>query len=146
MWNSIDPSEIDLLPDELAVLQAIEGSSAILPNILTRTVNAARGSIIAGGNQLGPDGTIPDQIRQEVIDISRWAWIASFPEMGQLATEARQKLHDQARETLARIAAGAIRVEVPAVAVVTPAPGNAAALLRRGRHPRASTMDLTATT
>jgi hypothetical protein len=133
-WNPIDPSEIDLLPDELAALQTIEGSTAILPNILTRTVNAARGSIIAGGNQLGPEGTAPDQIRQEIIDITRWVWIASFPEISQPATGARQALHDQARKTLEKIATGAIRVEVPAQALVTPAPANASALLRRGRH------------
>ena len=133
MWSSITAAEIDLLPDELAALQAIEGSSAILPNILARTVNAARASIIAGGNQLGPQDTIPDQIRQEVIDITRWAWIASFPDIKPLASSARERLHDRALGMLMNIASGSIKVEVPSVAIMTPAPGNAAALLRPGR-------------
>jgi hypothetical protein len=133
MWNTITPDEIDLLPDELDALETIEGSRGALAGILMRTINAARGTILSAGNRLGPEGAAPDQIRQEIIDIARWVWLASFPSAKSLATPERQKLHDQARETLAKIASGAIRVEVPAEAIQAPAPGNAAALLRPGR-------------
>jgi len=133
MWNTISPDEIDLLPEELDALETIEGSRGVLAGILSRTIKAARGTIIAAGNRLGPEGTAPDQIRQEIIDIARWVWFASFPAMKSLATPERQRMHDQAHNTLAQIASGSIRVEVPLQAIQTPAPGNAAALLRPGR-------------
>ena len=134
MWNSISPDEIDFLPDELNALETIEGSRGALAGILMRTINAARGTIQAAGNRLGPEDTVPDQIRQEIINIARWVWLVSFPAAKTLATPERQKLHDQARETIANIASCKVRVEVPLQTVQTPSPNNAAALLRPGRR------------
>jgi hypothetical protein len=145
-WNSLTLDDVDMTPDEKAIMDNLSGNTSQLQNILSRTVAATRGSIIGGGNRLGPDGTIPDQLRQEVIDIIRWQWINAFPQLRSLASESRQKLHDDARATINSVAKGQIRVEVPPTSISAVAPGNAAQVLRPGRNPNAASFDLTAST
>lgn len=138
-WNTIQPSDVqaELLPAEVDQLNALEGATTLLDNILTKTINRVRGQIKAGGNQLDVAGTIPDQLESETIAIARWRWLISFPELEAIQTKARQKAHDDAEALLKEIASNKPerpRVELPAQVDTTAAPTNAVAIGRRGRH------------
>lgn len=115
-WSTIAATEVlqEFTPQEQAALNAIQGASTQLAAILARAVNAARGHIIAGGNATGPDGTIPDQVRSDVIAIARWQWLISFPQLKALQTDARKAANDEAQKTLKEINRKEIKVEIPA--------------------------------
>jgi hypothetical protein len=137
-WKIIQSSDVEaeLLPAELQQLNALEGATTLLDNILIKTINRVRGQIKAGGNQLDIAGTIPDQLESEVIAIARWRWLISFPELESIQTPARQKAHDDAEAVLKEISSNRPerpRVELPAQPDTTAAPTNAVAVGRPGR-------------
>jgi len=87
MWSSIASAEVlaQFTPAERAVLNNIQAinptATTTMDGILASAVATARGCIAAGGNPLDLAGTIPDQIRQDVISIARWRWLTSFPHL-----------------------------------------------------------------
>lgn len=100
--------------DEQSALQTLQGTSSALPAILTRVIAAARGAIRAGGNSVSQtSGTVPDQVRNEVISIARWKWLVSFPAMKPLQTDVRKAEAESAQARLDKIADGKPKVEVP---------------------------------
>lgn len=127
-WATITSEEVlsEFTPNEHTVIEAISGSTTALDSILERAVNSARGSMLAGGNRLAAEGTVPDQIRPEIIAIARWRWITSLPKSGMaLATEARKDAAREAMELLKDIARGDLKVELPATAITAATPDNA---------------------
>jgi hypothetical protein len=101
-------------------------------------VNAARGNIVAGGNQLGPAGTIPDQLRSEVIAIARWKWLNSFPQIKSMQTAARKDAAKEAQDLLNLVASNKAdrpRVEIPdgSTAIPTKSPVGAVGIVRPGQ-------------
>jgi len=139
-WNTIATAEVlnEFTQAEQATLANIQGGGSSLAGILTNVVNAARGSIVAGGNQLGPDHTIPDQLRSEVIALARWKWLNSFPQMKNLQTPARKDAATEAQDLLNLVASNKAdrpRVELPAggTAIATAAPVGAVGIVRPGR-------------
>lgn len=103
--------------DEQSGLEAIEAAGANatdkLSAITLRQVRSARGSIVAGGNPLGPEGYVPDQVIPDVIAIVRWKWLVSFPELKKQQTKDRKDAHDEAVKLFRDIAKGEIKVEIP---------------------------------
>ena len=92
----------------------IQGASNTLAGILDRTVRAARGAILAGGNTVSAtDGTIPDQVRADVVAIARWKWLISFPAMRNMQTGERKQDASDAQARLDNIANGKPKVEAP---------------------------------
>jgi hypothetical protein len=142
-WNAITTADVleEFTPQEIGALNNLQGGQENLVPILARVVNAARGSIIAGGNRLGPEGTVPDQLREEIIDVARWRWLISLPQMERLQSRPRQDAFEAAKETLKAVAQGGIRIEVPPAAMVQTAPVNAVATVRRGRRVRTDSFD-----
>src|SRR5579863_94327 len=115
-WNTIATTDVldELSPQETAAFNAIQGASTTQDNILTRVVNSARGSLKAGGNQLDVPGTIPDQLRNDVIDITLWRWLKKFPALKNLQTRERKDSYDDAMTRLQDVAVGKFKIELPA--------------------------------
>jgi hypothetical protein len=132
-WNAITVDDVlsEFNPTEQAKINAIQNAVDNLTPILSRAVNAARGSIIAGGNPVDAAGTIPDQLRPEVIAIARWRWLVALPGVNEaLQSKDRRAAHDDAMKRLDDVAARKIKVELPGVGG---APVNAVAVARPGR-------------
>jgi hypothetical protein len=125
-WNTLETTDVinQMTAAEVAALENI--TSDQLEAIVTIAVNGARSSIKAGGNQVDQTGaTVPDALRQSIIDITRWKWLSSFPALKAFKTEDREKAHDKAQTRLEKIAGQdpkRERTELPANADTTPAP------------------------
>lgn len=139
-WNPIAEADVlnEFTPVEQATLAGLQATDS-LPGILTNVVNAVRGNIVAGGNQLGPVGTIPDQLRSEVIAIARWKWLNSFPTLKSMQTATRKDAAKESQDLLNLIASNKAdrpRVEIPdtGTAIVTKAPVGGVGVARPGRR------------
>ncbi len=116
MWNSLTDQDVlneGFNATELSAVKSIQGSDQVA-TIVGSVVSAIRGSVIAGGNRLDQPGTIPDQLRQEAVDIARWRILTSFPQLKALQTKERKDAHDAAKTTLKEVSKGEIRIELPA--------------------------------
>jgi len=117
-WSAISTDEVmgELTPVELATLQNIQGTTDAISAVLDRTVGMARGCIQAGGNALGAAGTVPDQLRADIIALARWKWLISFPKLKSMQTDERKQAGKDAEDLLQLIAsqkADRPRVENP---------------------------------
>lgn len=117
-WNTPTAEQVTanrMTPQEVAALNAIQGSSSILQNLMADKVSQVRSMIRGSGAQLDQDGTLPDGVIPPVMDIVRWEWISSFPGLKMMLTDARKGAMERAEAFLQKVAAGTIRVELPAV-------------------------------
>ena len=127
-WTTIAASDVinELTPVEVTALQSIQGGSTNLGLILTKVVKQVRSQINAGGNQLDQTGlTIPDSLVEDVISMTRWKWILSFPALKFLATPDRKAANEAAETRLRNIASQQPereRIEFPAVTDATAVP------------------------
>ena len=128
-WNPLTAGQVqaEILPQEAAVINAIQGSTTVLAGIVTNFVAAVQGQITALGRPVDQPGTIPDQIRNEAIDICRWRWFASLPSKS-LQTDARKKQGEDGEAALKAlwkdILDGKGAIELP-LTPVTPQTGSA---------------------
>lgn len=128
-WSAIAAAEVlqEFNPKEQATLIQQQSAADNLTPILARIVNMVRGFIIAGGGRVDQPGTVPDQLREDVIAVARWRWLLALPASDDkaLQSDARKAAHDDAMKRLDKVAAGDLKVELPATPVITAAPGNA---------------------
>lgn len=110
---------VEFTPDEKAALERIQDSTSRLAVVLTTTISVIRGNITAGNYILGLPATIPDQLRQCAIDVARWRWLISFPQLKTLQTDERKAAHDAAMELLNKVTTRAINVEPPTTTAPT---------------------------
>ena len=105
-WNTISVSDVldELSPQEAAAFNTIQGQSTSQANILARVVNEVRDYIAAGNRPLDAANTIPDQLRNQVIDLTLWRWLKKFPALKNLQTEPRKAAYDAAMELLKELA------------------------------------------
>lgn len=132
-WNAIQSADVqaEILPDEVAVLNSVQGSSTILANILSTCIAEVQAQVLVGGNQIGQPGTIPDQIRSDVIAFVRWKWFCSLPKTD-LQSDFRERQHDEAIKRFTSIREGKEKVEIPANPQNTIGPGNRIQAIRAG--------------
>src|SRR6266853_1597626 len=127
-WSAIAAAEVlqEFNPKEQAKLAEIQAAVDNLTPILGRIVNMVRGTIVAGGGRVDQPGTIPDQLREDVIAVARWRWLISLPaqEGDTLQSKQRQAVHDDAMKRFDKIAAGSVKVELPTTPVITASPAN----------------------
>ena len=125
-WSIIDESEVleEFNSKENAAINSIQGATDNLAPILQRVVNAARGAIVAGGGPVDQPGTIPDQLRGDVISIARWKWLIAIPNNDSLQSKNRKEAHDDAMKRLDQVAEGKIKIELPGNPIVQDAPVN----------------------
>lgn len=143
-WSVITETDVlsEFNPKEQALIANIQNAADNLAPILQRVVNAARACVVAGGSQVDQPGTIPDQLRMDVISVARWKWLISLPEVNEtLQSKNRKDAHDDAMKRLDDVAAGKIKIELPADPVVQNAPVNAVATPRPGRKVHAEGFD-----
>lgn len=91
-WNTLTAAQIiaEILPDELTILNTLQGSSTILSNsVLPSCVAEIQQVILNSGNQIGQPGTVPDQILRDVIPWIRWEWFCALPKTD-LQSDARK--------------------------------------------------------
>lgn len=121
-WNQISVADVlgEFTPAEKATLQAIQAAD-FLPDLLARVLGQARGSIAAGGYAVGEEGTIPDQLTGDVVALTRWRLLISFPQMKALQTEDRRKAAERAEERFDLVANQKLNVEAPASVGSSPA-------------------------
>jgi len=137
-WNT--PTEADVLnrftPQEQATLKNVQGAVDLIPSLLADQVAAAQGKILVGGYSVGPAGTLPDQIKPEVMALVRWELIGAFPALKVMATEIRKEAAEKASKLLDSISRHGVRIESP-TAGITPASGqwNSEAKLIMRTHP-----------
>ncbi|MDE2098229.1 MAG: hypothetical protein KGL39_13320 [Patescibacteria group bacterium] len=106
-WRPITTTQVlaEFTPQETAALNAIQGVATALNQILTDTVGEFVGAMNAAGYAVNTDGTIPDQLRRQVIARARWGWLISFPQLKSLQTDGRKKAADDAAAMLEKVAA-----------------------------------------
>jgi len=127
-WLPITSDEVlqEFNPKEVAAITNIQGAADNLTPILLRVVNAARACVLAGGGQVDQPGTIPDQLRNDVITIARWRWLISLPQVNEtIQSKNRRDDYDASMKRLDEVAAGKVKIELPAAPIMQAAPDNA---------------------
>lgn len=121
---------------EKNALQAMQSAPDQITQVLADVTDSVRGKIKAGGGQLGPDGTIPNSLKTEVISLTIWLWLTGFSRNEKLQTAGREKNYRDALEVMKEVAAGRQRVELPDPGEVdqSAAPGNAIQIASRARR------------
>jgi hypothetical protein len=128
-WNTKEPE----------LIQNQQAAQDNLPAILERVVNATRSCVIAGGGRLDQAGTIPDQLREEVIAIARWRLLLSLPEVNEsILSKSRKDAYDDAIKRIDLVAKGEIKIELPGQALDVASPANAIEVAP-GTEPRVAT-------
>lgn len=99
-------------------MQAIQNATDIGAAILVTVVREFVGAVQAayGDSAVATDGTIPDLLRNHVINRTRWLWLIEFPQMKAMQTPEREKLNASAEEVLKAIASREMNVESPTAA------------------------------
>lgn len=132
-WNAIQAADVqnEILPDEVAVLNAVEGGASVLPTILANCLAEVQAQILVGGNQVGQPGTLPDQIRSDVIAFVRWKWFCALPKTD-LQSDFRKAQYEEAIKRFTSIREGKEKVEIPANPQNTIGPSNRMQAIRTG--------------
>jgi hypothetical protein len=134
-WNTLATTDVtaEILPDEVTALNTIQGSSGILAGIMANMIAEVQSSILVGGNQIGQSGTVPDQIREDVIALVRWKWFASLPRTD-LQSDFRRQQYDEAVKRLGNIRDGSEKVEIPTDPQNVSGPSFRMDMIRRGHR------------
>jgi predicted NBD/HSP70 family sugar kinase len=135
-WTAITSAEVlqEWNTKEPLAIKAQQAAADNLPAILARVVNKVRDSVLAGGGRVDQAGTIPDQLREEVIAIARWNLLLSLPEVSEpLLGKARRSAYDDAMKRIDLVSKGEIKIAVPANPLSVSAPGHAVSVPRAGR-------------
>ena len=134
-WNTLATTDItaEILPDEVTMLNTIQGSSSILSTILATVTAEILAQILVGGNQIGQPGTVPDQIRSDAIALVRWKWFCSLPKTD-LQSEFRRAQYDEAVKRLEKIREGREKVEIPTQPQNVTGPSFRMQAIRRGHR------------
>jgi hypothetical protein len=134
-WNTLATTDItaEILPDEVTLLNTIQGSSSVLSAILASVTAEILAGILVGGNQIGQPGTVPDQIRSDAIALARWKWFCSLPKTD-LQSDFRRAQYDEAVKRMEKIRAGKEKVEIPAQPQSATGPSFRMEAIRRGHR------------
>lgn len=141
MWNVISINDVqgEILPDEVALLQTIQGSTAILPVVIADVVAEIQGNILSCGQQIDQPGLVPDQIRTAAKDIIRWRWFCGLPKTD-LQSDFRKEQNTRATERLEKLWAalpqGQAKIELPQNPQTIAGPANRVTTVRPGNRPQ----------
>jgi hypothetical protein len=112
-WRIITIDNVRFTPAETALMSNIQGATAFGPEILQTVVGEFVEAIQQGGNQFANDGTIPDAVRAQVINRTRWMWLNEFPALKSMQTPTREKLNAEAEKFRDAIAGGHPKIAPP---------------------------------
>ncbi|MGO8698561.1 MAG: hypothetical protein ACLQVY_12670 [Limisphaerales bacterium] len=141
-WNTLQVTDVtaEILPEEVTMLNSIQGSNGILSALLSTVLAELQAQILVGGNQIGQTGTIPDQVRGDAIAIARWRWFCSLPKTD-LQCEFRREQYLEAMKRFERIREGKEKVEIPASPQNVIGPSFRVETVRRGHKLRTHDFD-----
>lgn len=95
-WRTITAEEV-FSAEERAQSDVLANAGATIEGVLQRVVGGCRESVRAGGNKVDlRPGTIPDQLREEVIAIAAWRSLMKLPGLDALMTKQRESAYDDA--------------------------------------------------
>ena len=112
MWITLTTADITgLAPAEITQVNRIAGNENLLAQMLDQVTREVRGYV---GRQfsLGPDGTIPDEMKDSALSLVTWKFVNSIPSKT-LATDPRKNAADDARTMLRDVAAGKFSIVPP---------------------------------
>ena len=145
-WNPIATDDVmsefsQAEQSSLSGLGDVAGAAGDVTQILNNVIATVHDACLAGGNVVSiVAGTVPDQLRANVIAIVRWRWLSSSPLLDQFKTKDRESLYNDAMSRLEKVEAGTVRIVGPtdaaslAAAASTTAPANAVQVVVR-HHP-----------
>jgi hypothetical protein len=130
-WTALTATEVKtrLSGDELTKLQTsalAPGQTDPLPDVLLQVTDEIRGYIKVK-NPLGPDGTLPKEVRRAALAMARWTLCGrlGIGSVGPITQgDNRKKEYDDALALMEKIVKGEFKVEAPD----TPLADNTAAL------------------
>ena len=133
MWNPLATADIqaEILPDEVTMLNTVQGGATILATILSTMTAEIQAQILVGGNQIGQPGTIPDQIRSDAIALIRWKWFCSLPKTD-LQSDFRKAQYEEAVKRMEQIRQGKEKVEIPSQPQIVAGPSFRVETVRTG--------------
>lgn len=89
-WRALTAADSAFTPAELNTLRGMDGTLTKLTDRLASQVKRWIGAMNAAGYQVIQDGTVPDQLRDEIIDGAVWRWLKDFPQLKTMQTDARK--------------------------------------------------------
>ena len=118
MWITLQPDDLAsrLAAAEYAALQtaAVGAYGNTIPNVLNDVIAEVRGRVAAcKSNQLGPEGTIPEELKATALAIARWRCLSRLPGMKSMQDEARRVEYSDALALLADVAKCAFAITQP---------------------------------
>jgi phage gp36-like protein len=132
-WNTITVDNImsRFSDAEKAALAALQSAPDQITRVLADVTDSVRGKIKSGGGQLGPDGTLPNSLKLEVVSLTLWLWITGFSKNEKLQTDGRKQNYQDSLAVLKEVASGKQKVELPDPGETdnTAAPANAIQLV-----------------
>jgi hypothetical protein len=118
MWITLQPDDLAsrLSEAEYNALQSaatgIYGNT--VPTVLADVVKEVRGRVAAcARNTLGPEGTIPDELKAAALALARWRCLSRLPGMRALQDEARRAEYNDALALLADVARCSFAIVAP---------------------------------
>lgn len=136
-WRSITTDDVlqTLAGAEMTALQTAakaSGQSDPLPGVIADIVNEVRGYIAAGQFDLGPDGTVPDQLRRATLIMIRTAAASRLP-VKSFSTPQREKEQEESLQRVRDAAKRLFMVESPLTQGSEKIGGATVQLVRPGR-------------
>ena len=102
-WRTITADDCKFTPAEMAVLQNIQGGTDGLQTRLDDTVGEFIGALNAAGYPTVADGSVPDQLRGHILSRTQWQFLADFPMLKSMLTDARKDSAKAADDMLSAI-------------------------------------------
>ena len=137
-WNTVTTQAVmsRFSDAEKSALAALQSAPDQIARVLCDVTDSVRGKIKAGGNRLGPDGTVPNSLKLEVVSLALWLWITGFSKNEKLQTDGRKQNYLDALAVLKDVAAGKQKIELPDPGETdsTAAPTNAIQVASRDRR------------
>ena len=118
-WITLTPNDLTerlTAPEYSAIKTAATGSFGNpVPDVLAGVVAEVRGRVAAcARNRLGPEGTIPEELRATALAIARWRVLSRLPGVGSLQDDARRHEYQDALALLGDVAACRFAIVQPA--------------------------------
>lgn len=101
------------------MLQTMDNSNTVGAEVLLNVVREFVGAMQSGGYPVNTDDTIPDVVRNHVINRTRWLWLIEFPQLKKLQTEERREANTAAEKVLQQLSTREMNVEPPTAAVTS---------------------------
>ena len=119
-WITLTPDDLNgaLGANEVAKFTQVSGNGDIRASLIDQVTREVRGYAGSAG-PLGPDGTIPDELKDAAVSLVVWRYVTQGPAKS-LATDARKNAADNALTLLRDVAKGAFRVVAPPAAQLAP--------------------------